>query len=207
MQPYYDDGQITVYLGDCREVLPSLERCDLLLTDPPYGINAARHRNSQASGWVDYGSPEDAAWDAESAPQELIDLCLQKADKAVVWGGNYWVLPPSTGWLIWDKGQRAFSLADGEMAWTSEQRAVRIYDLARSVALQDGRVHPTQKPLALMRWCIEQFPEARTVLDPFAGSLTTAVAAKHTGRRCIAIERHEPYIEAGIKRLAQAVLL
>src|SRR5688572_6286399 len=123
-------------------------------------------------------------------PQQwVIEMLLGAADRAVLWGGNYFTLPPKMGWMIWDKGQRDFSLADCEMAWTTEDRATRIFDLSRSAALQDGKEHPTQKPLELMTWCLASFPDAKTVLDPFAGSGTTGRACKDLGRQCVMIER------------------
>ena len=125
----------------------------------------------------------------------------------MIWGGNYWVLPPRMGWLVWDKGQRDFSLADVELAWTSQNRAARIFDMARSQALHESeRVHPTQKPVALMRWCLGFVPDARTVLDPFMGSGTTLRAAKDLGRKAIGIEIEERYCEIAAKRMLQTVM-
>lgn len=207
MKPYYDRDGITIYCGDSREILPHLDRVDLLLTDPPYGINAARHRHSEASGWVDYGDISISGWDAEKAPLELIELAIARARAAVVWGGNYWSLPPSMGWLVWDKGQRQFSLADGELAWTTENRALRIFDYSRRAHLaHERRFHPTQKPVVLMRWCAELFPDADMILDPFMGSGTTLRAAKGLGRRAIGIEIEEEYCEIAVQRLSQEVL-
>ena len=202
MTPYYDHAGIQIYLGDCREILPSLPKCDLLLTDPPYGIRASRDRNSQVNGWVDYGN---GSWDDSPASDADIFLARQAAKQQVIWGGNYFTLPPSMGWLVWNKMQRNFSLADGELAWTSENRATRIFDLSRAMALQDGKQHATQKPLALMKWCLSLFPEAKSVLDPFLGSGTTLVAAKAMGLTGIGIEEHEPYCEIAAKRLSQEV--
>src|ERR1043165_4518979 len=157
MNPYYQDEAVTIYHCDCREVLPTLAKVDLVLTDPPYGINAATRRDggavcSRASVSKDYGAR--SVWDAAVAAQELIDDAVNKGRIAVVWGGNYFLLPPSSCWLIWDKCQREFSLADAEMAWTSMDRATRIVTLSRGEALVDGRFHPTQKPLKLMKFCI-----------------------------------------------------
>lgn len=204
-KPYYQDDAVTLYHGDCRQIVPLLHTFDLLLTDPPYGINAARHRNSQASGWKDYGTKEQASWDQSPPPFWVIEMCINSSDKSVVWGGNYFPLPPSMGWLLWDKGQRDFSLADGELAWTSENRALRIFTLSRSEALKDGKVHPTQKPEDLIKWCLTLFPEAQTVLDPFAGSGTTGRACKDLGRKCTLIERDESYCEIIAKRMGQEV--
>lgn len=202
MKPYYEHAGITIYHGDCREILPQLGTFDLLLTDPPYGINADRDRNSQKYGWVDYGL---GGWDSEPATSEDLQLCLSACDKAVIWGGNYFDLPPSMGWLVWNKMQREFSLADGELAWTNASKAIRIFDLSRSVALQDGRQHPTQKPLALMKWCIGRMGSACSLLDPYMGSGTSLVAAKHLGLAATGIDSHEKCCEIAAKRLAQEV--
>jgi site-specific DNA-methyltransferase (adenine-specific) len=124
----------------------------------------------------------------------------------VIWGGNYFILPPSMGWLVWDKGQREFSLADAELAWTSEQRATRVFNYSRGKAVQDGKQHPTQKPEALMAWVLGMFSDSQTILDPFLGSGTTLVAAKRLGRRCVGIEREERYCEIAAQRLSQGAL-
>lgn len=204
MKPYYDDGRgIVIYHGDCREVLPTLGPVDLVLTDPPYGIGAAREKPH--NGWADYGV---ADWDLQRPPVWVMHLLLEKAKDCVVWGGNYFtdILPPSMGWMIWDKGQRDFSLADVEMAWTSSQRAARAITYARGKALADGKQHPTQKPLAVIAWALKQYPEAQIVLDPFMGSGTTLVAAKQLGRRAIGIEIEERYCAIAVERLRQEVL-
>lgn len=206
MTPYYQDGSVTIYHGDCRELVPLLGRFDLLLTDPPYGINAARHRNSQVNGWRDYGTAEESKWDASAPSIEEINACMDACERSVIWGGNYFSLPPRSGWFLWDKGQRDFSLADGELAWTSENKALRIFNYARSKAMQDGKEHPTQKPLELMRWCLSMFPDAQTVIDPFAGSGTTGRACKDLGRKCVMIEREERYCEIAARRMGQETL-
>ena len=205
-QPYYQDADCVIYHADCRQVLPFLGSFDLLLTDPPYGIDSARHRSSQKDGWRDYGTVCDASWDKEPPPSWVIDMIRAAATGSIIWGGNYFDLPPSQGWLFWDKGQRDFSLADGEMAWTSFDRAIRVFDYPRAKALKDGKVHPTQKPLALMQWCLGLCKDAQTILDTFMGSGTTLVAAKLEGRRSVGIEINEKYCESAAKRLEQGVL-
>jgi len=128
----------------------------------------------------------------------------------IIWGGNYFApyLPSSMGWLVWDKGQR-INQSDGELAFTSLNKALRIYTLNRVELMLDGAEHPTQKPEALMRWCIQQadyWDCPQTILDPFMGSGTTLRAAKDLGRRAIGIEREERYCEVAVKRLRQEVL-
>ena len=203
-EPFYDQDGITIYNADCRKVLPWLERFDLLLTDPPYGIGYGGKKNSVGgtegrtkNGWKTWKTD----WDEEAPPSWLMDMILDAAKDAIVWGGNYYRLPPSMGWLVWDKGQRDFSLADAELAWTSRDKAVRCFDYSRGEAMKDGRVHPTQKPLALMRWCLSLVPEAQTVLDPFMGSGTTALACKLLDRNFIGIELDAEYLDIAKNRV------
>jgi len=203
MRPYYEADGVTLYHGDCREILPHVEKVGLVCTDPPFGINAARTRNSQRWRWKDF---EVTGWDRERADPALVALAVSKGERAIVWGGNYFTdaLPPSSKWLIWDKGQTEFSLADAELAWCSWGGAVRRMVYHRAHALRDGKVHPTQKPLAVMKWCLSL--AEGDVLDPFAGSGTTLRAAKDLGRRAIGIEIEERYCEIAAKRLSQRVL-
>jgi DNA modification methylase len=128
IEPYYQDDLVTIYHGDCAEIVPQLGRFDLLLTDPPYGIgfDEAASANNGKQGWVDYGKTE---WDRARPSKNVFDTILHSADNAVIWGGNYFadLLPPSMGWIAWDKGQRNFTLADFEMAWTSKNGAARCF--------------------------------------------------------------------------------
>ena len=207
VKPYYQDASCTIYCGDCREILPSLEKVDLLLTDPPYGIGYGGKKNSvggsegrHKAGWKTWVTD----WDEMPVAADVLDLARNMAQAQVIWGGNYFQLPPSQGWLVWDKGQREFTLADAELAWTNRDKAIRVMTFTRGAALGEGpRIHPTQKPLALMRWCLSLVPDAETILDPFAGSCTTGVAAKLEGRKSVLIEMNESYCEAGAKRLSQ----
>lgn len=197
------DG-IDLYLGDCREILPTLGKVDLV-TDPAYGINAARTRKSQKWGWTDF---EVTGWDKERTSPELVSLAVSVAKNAIVWGGNYFTdaLPPSSKWLSWDKGQTDFSLADFELAWCSFDGAARRITYPRSLALQDGKEHPTQKPLEVMRWCIEKMPKSDLpILDPFMGSGTTGVAAVKLGRKFIGIEIEPKYFDIACKRIQAAL--
>lgn len=200
------DG-VELYLGDCREILPTFGRVDAIVTDPPYGIGAdkAAAKNKGKWGWVDYG---DTNWDAARPPSSLLMLMREISDYQIIWGGNYFtdVLPPTMQWLIWDKGQRDFSLADLEMAWSSQKAASRIFDYSRALALKDGKEHPTQKPVEVMRWCIGFIPEkCKTIVDPFMGSGTTGVAAVDVGRKFVGIERSPQYFEIALRRVSAAL--
>ena len=204
-------GNATLYCADCRDVLPTLSKVDAVVTDPPYGINYGGllkgkgdgYGNADKNGWKDYGAPD---WDTQRPPPEIFGLILEAGKNQIIWGGNYFtdLLPPTMQWLVWDKGQRDFSLADCEFAWSSQQRAARIFNYARAKALLDGKEHPTQKPIALMKWCIEMLPKPDTVLDPFMGSGTTGVAAVQMGRKFIGIEREPKYFDIACKRIEDA---
>jgi site-specific DNA-methyltransferase (adenine-specific) len=206
-KPFYDDGRgIVIYHGDCREILPLLRKVDLVLTDPPYGLgaDAAMARNNGKWGFKDHGKTD---WDTAPIGKNDIELMRSIAIHQIIWGGNYFDLPPTPCWLIWNKLQRQFDFADAEMAWTNMKRAVRCFDYGRGALLQEGKVHPTQKPVPLFTWCIGFNPYAQTILDPFMGSGTTLVAAKQLGRRAIGIELEEKYCEIAVERLRQEVLL
>lgn len=207
-KPYYVHDGIEIYHADCRVVLPTLQRCDLLLTDPPYGINVTRNGTvggggATAKGYRDWPL---SAWDT-TLQQSALDMALAKSCRAIVWGGNYYALPPSRCWLVWDKGQREFSLADGELAWTNLDNSVRIMTHPRSPREYKAQEHPTQKPLQVIVWSLSQAVQpVSSILDPFMGSGTTLVAAKLRGCRAIGIEANERYCEIAAKRLAQGVL-
>ena len=207
LQPVYDVGGITIYCGDNRKILPLLDDYDLLLTDPPYGIGVVNNRHGSVtsikSGSKAYGRSD---WDNATPPEWVLQLAVAKAKWQIIWGGNYFGLPPSRGWLVWDKGQRDFSLADAELAWTNLDAAVRVMTYARGQLNAEGKVHPTQKPEPLMSWCLNQVPTAKTICDPWMGSGTTLVAAKARGLRAIGIEANETYCRAAVARLAQDVL-
>ncbi len=198
-------GDCRLILGDCREVLPTLGKVDAVVTDPPYGIRAdeAAAKNKGKGGWKYYGKTQ---WDRERPSPKIFEAILACSKEQVVWGGNYFTdfLPPSMRWLIWDKGQRDFSLADFEMAWTSQQKAARAFDYPRALALKDGKQHPTQKHVALMEWCLGFLPDANTILDPFMGSGTTGVACVKLGRKFIGIELDPGYFDIACRRIEQA---
>jgi DNA modification methylase len=198
-------GDATLYLGDCKDILPSLEQVDAVVTDPPYGINADKGaaKNKGKCGWKYYGETE---WDIERPGNDIFRNMIATSKAQIIWGGNYFtdVLPPSMRWLVWDKGQRDFTLADFEMAWTSQNKASRIFNYARGKPLQDVKQHPTQKPIALMEWCLGFLPDSKTILDPFMGSGTTGVAALNLGRKFIGIEKEAEYFEIACQRISDA---
>jgi site-specific DNA-methyltransferase (adenine-specific) len=200
VQPYYEEAGIEIYCGDCRDVLPQLGPVDLVATDPPYGIGI--NRSNRLSVSRGFGSER---WDDRPIEDALMAQVCSMGRDAIVWGGNYYNLPPVKCFLVWDKQNDGRDFADCEFAWTSLDGVARIFRM-RPMGMDGGKVHPTQKPEALMAWCIQQANEPDTILDPFMGSGTTLVAAKRLGRRAIGIEREQKYCDIAIRRLAQAVL-
>lgn len=196
-------GDCTLIEGDCLEILPTLGRYDACLTDPAYGINAARTRNSQAWGWKDYAAP---GWDQSRTPPEVIADILACADEAIIWGGNYFTdcLPPSDKWLVWDKGQSDFSLADVELAWCSMKDAARRLMYPRALALKDGKEHPTQKPVEVMKWSLGHLSAPLSVIDPLMGSGTSGVACIALGLKFTGIERVPEYFNIACRRIEEA---
>ena len=201
-----DCGTVKLYLGDCLTVLPHV-KADCVVTDPPYGIKADRGQRNRANKQhgaalapsKDYG---ESNWDTGRPPRAFFDAMRASSKEQVIFGGNYFadLLPPSRSWIVWDKDNGTNDYADFELAWTSHNRAARKVRWRWHGMLQepghprDTRVHPTQKPLGLMRWVIENYTaEGDTVLDPMMGSGTTIEAAIRLGRKAIGIELDPHY--------------
>ena len=199
-------GNATLYLGDCRDILPTLEKVDAVVTDPPYGIGAASGIGKITKEGSDF-SDDISGWDDAIPPRELFDHILQCSDYQIIWGGNYFGLPPTPCFFVWDKIQpEQFTLAMAEMAWTNIKKPAKIWRWkSQSINGGDPKFHPTQKPEGLMKWCIGYVPDpAQTILDPFMGSGTTGVAAVQMGRRFIGIEREQKYFDIACKRIEDA---
>jgi DNA modification methylase len=173
---------------------------DAVVTDPPYGLGK-RWNGGSSYGWkVD--RQEAQSWD--SAP--LLDLSplLTIAKYVIIWGGQYYPLPPARGWLIWDKKQE-HTTGHAELAWTNLDQPIRTFRMSRVEAYSRmNKQHPTQKPVALMDWCLSFLPEDCTVLDPFMGSGTTGVACVKTGRNFIGIEKEQAYFNLANDRILRA---
>jgi site-specific DNA-methyltransferase (adenine-specific) len=196
-------GNATLYLGDCREILPTLQGVDSVVTDPPYGINWVPRVNHREQLWVD-----DKQFDP--APFMI-------AKQHVFFGGNYFshLLPPSEAWFIWVKRppahdfDRPTSYAPCEMAWSDLDGKQRIkhhvWDGGMRAGSADNRTfcHPSQKPLEVMEWVVSQ-TAGDIVLDPFMGSGTTGVACMNLGRKFIGIEIEPKYFDVACKRISAA---
>ena len=201
-------GDCTLYLGDCSDVMPVLKGVDAVVTDPPYGIGEAAGKNkSRGTKAVskDYGSKK---WDDAPLSGKLLSDVLNLAGKQIIFGGNYFELPPTSCWLVWDKENGRSDFADCELAWTNLPKAVRIirfmwHGMLRANGEERGD-HPTQKPVEVMRWCLSHVPDAKTICDPFMGSGTTGVACARDGRSFIGIERDPEYFEIACRRIEKA---
>jgi len=181
-------GNTTLYLGDCIEILPTIGKVDAIVTDPPYGINAGH-----GIGRSDRLRNKDNKLDWDAKPFKVNQEFLSIANKYVIWGGNYFDLPPTRGYLIWDKNNSGRDFADCEMAWTNLDKNARIF-VMRPQNMDGGKVHPTQKPVALMQWCINYIENPNIILDPFMGS----------GSTFIGIEREQKYFDIACKRIEEA---
>ena len=203
----------TIYCGDCLELMREIPSgsVDLVLTDPPYGIGMDKtyfiNKNSQAAATKYDGDK----WDSKPmSPQQQAE-CVRVGNEQMFFGGNYFDLPPSPCWVVWDKNNGETIYADCELIWTSLKTATRLIKWKWQGMLQeaghqkDYRQHPTQKPLGVLVWLLGKYSkEGDIILDPFCGSGTTCVAAKMLGRRYIGIDISEKYCEIARKRVEAA---
>jgi site-specific DNA-methyltransferase (adenine-specific) len=194
-------GDATLYLGDCMDILPTLPKVDAVITDPPYGIANDYLKPNKSGEWSALYS-EKITWDS-FAPDEAVSIAISLSNKAIVWGGNYFKLPPQRGWLIWDKMQ-SHSSGHAELAWTNLDIPIRSFAYSRASLANEHKQHPTQKPVGLMTWCIDLAGNPELILDPFMGSGTTGVAAIQMGRKFIGIERDPKYFDIACERIEQA---
>ena len=195
-------GDATLILGDAREILPTLPKVDAVITDPPYGLGDKLSTTAGVGEWGKLHQEGGHDWD-QAIPENIAEVIAAGKD-AIVWGGNYFDLPPRRGWLLWDKIVREFSSGHAEMAWTTLDQPVRSFNYAHAQLASEGKEHPTQKPLPLMLWCLSFLPKAQTILDPFMGSGTTGVACANLGRKFIGIEREPTYFDIACRRIEAA---
>lgn len=193
-------GDATLILGDCSEVMPTLARVDAVVTDPPYGIGQDGGRGHRLSSRAKVQARK--GWDGGRPEAELFDMLRRLSDEQIIWGGNYFadILPPRMGWLYWQK-LIGGDFSDGELAWTSRERALKEFSYRKTNAEME---HPTQKPVALMKWCLGFVPAARVVMDPFMGVGSTGVACVQMGRSFIGIERDPDYFDIACRRIEEA---
>jgi DNA modification methylase len=214
---YYSEDSIVLYCCDCREILPKLPKVDLVLTDPPYGIGykPQKHNSRRSMGDRNFCATDQLTGDTGLLDFDARPIYEQfKASGQVWWGANNYAdsLPRSRGWLVWYKadGMEKTDFSHADMAWTNRDMPIRgrnyLWMGMCKAGEKERAQHPTQKPVNIMQWSISFFPGCRTILDPFSGSGTTLVAAKHLGRRAIGIEIEEKYCAITKRRLGQGVL-
>ena len=196
--------------GDCRDIFPLFDdqSVDAVITDPPYGIKESRKNNSSRGVLAIAKEYTIESWDDCRADWAILDI-LRVAKNQVIFGGNYYadILPPSSSWIVWDKKNGSNDFADCELAWTSHNKAVRKIEWQWHGMIRKGREkrhHPTQKPLGVMLFTIENYTNpGDLVLDPFMGSGTTGAACKMLGRKFIGIEKSYEYFEIAKKRIEE----
>jgi site-specific DNA-methyltransferase (adenine-specific) len=190
-------GPCRLILGDCREVIPRLESVDAVVTDPPYGIGFA----AQPTKWQRRAGKAPESWD--DSPVTSVLKLPEIAPLCAIWGGNYYALPVTRGWLSWFKPDAPPSMGAFELAWTNADQNTRqiLWSIAATNPERVG--HPTQKPVAVMGWTMRQLKvrEGATVLDPFMGSGTTGIACIRTGRKFIGIEKDPNHFKTACERI------
>lgn len=212
MTPIYDDDGITIYQGDCRDLLPELH-ADVIVSDPPYGMDY-QHGARKGGATLGHDGKRIVGDDEPFDPSHLL-VC---APRLILWGGNHFAdkLPASRGWLTWDKrdGRPSNDQSDCELAWTNFLTTARLFSSYWSGATRtgreqaEGRFHVNQKPVALMSWCLRLLGplDGLTIVDPYMGSGSALVAAREAGVRAIGIEIEAEHCENAVKRLSQGLL-
>jgi site-specific DNA-methyltransferase (adenine-specific) len=217
MKPYYQDDAVTIYHGDCFQVIKEINNIDAVVADPPYGIGYKPQKHNSKKGW---GNRNFCATDRlfgdtgklDFNPSEIFLKYKQKPQ--IWWGANNYAdcLPRSRGWLVWYKadGMEKTDFGHAELAWTNINIPIRGINYLWMGAVKKGErnrsVHPTQKPIQVTLWVLSFLPKSEMILDPFMGSGTTLRAAKDLGRKAIGIEIEEKYCEIAAKRMRQEVL-
>ena len=195
-----------VYLEDCVTALKRYpdKHFDLAIVDPPYGIGAENHAGNAENGWKQWDKKD---WDSSIPNDEYFNELFRVSKNQIIWGGNYFanLLPNSQGWIFWDKGQRNFSLADGELCWTSFKKSLRVFEMTRAKAKASigyEKIHPTQKPVELYDFCLNfaKLEQGNLILDTHLGSGSSRIAAYKGGFNFVGFEIDQEYYEKQEKR-------
>lgn len=237
-EPFYRDELVDLHWGSAEQIVPLLPRADLVIIDPPYGIQIGKDKHVGGHGHNRVGkylvpstSFGTSNWDSSLLPAWLLQMLIAHGKHAIVFGGNFYsnALAPSPCWLTWDKKING-DFADVELMWTNFSRSARLakgsvtrlpdhgnvamYEYMWNGMLQgnlggnnpskEERLHPTQKPVQLLQWCLQLFPPLpKLVIDPMAGSGVTGRACKNLGIKCILIEREKQYVDIIVKQMRQ----
>jgi len=207
MKPDFKIKNVKLYNVDCMEFMKEIpdNYYELAIVDPPYGINFAKTHTGK--GWT---VRENKDWDKERPNQEYFNELFRVSNNQIIWGANYMTefLPPSQGWIFWDKGQRNFSLADGELAYSSFNRALRVFTLSRGAMNAEipNKFHPTTKPIQLYRWLLEKYAKNDwKVLDTHGGSMTIGQACMDMNFDIDIMEIDKEYFDNAVDRLKNNV--
>ena len=207
MKPDFEIKKVKCYNVDCMEFMKDVpdNYYELAIVDPPYGIGAENHAGNKENGWTQWVKKD---WDNNTPDEQYYRELFRVSKNQIVWGGNYMTqfLPPKMGWIVWDKGQRNFSLADGELAWTSFNKALRIFTFARAKALQENKIHPTQKPVQLYKWILTKYAKlGDKIIDTHGGSFSSACACMDMDFECDIMEIDKEYFDNAVNRLKNNV--
>lgn len=194
-------GKATIYNMDCMELLKATpdKFYDLAIVDPPYGIDI------NSSGRIGHYGGKNKNWDIEIPSDDYFYELMRSSKNQIIWGANYFGLPSTRCFLIWDKQQpESVSFASCEYAWTSfDQSAKTYYQRPQNADIE--RIHPTQKPVKLYEWLLTNYAKpGDKILDTHLGSGSHAIACNNLGFELTACELDKDYYEASIKRIKQA---
>ncbi len=203
----YRKGNVLLINADCMDVMKLLDDKEFCLAcvDPPYGIgrDGSKKTTSKHGGRKAH---EFKGWDNATPNKKYFDELKRISKNQIIWGANYFseFLPPSMGWVFWDKGQRICN-SDGELAFTSFQKALRVVEYNRVELLIEGTIHPTQKPIKLYEWLLTNYAKkGQKVLDTHLGSGSSAIAAHYFGVDFVGCELDKDYFDAAKARFDMA---
>lgn len=184
---------------DCMSLMASLpdKHFALAIVDPPYGIGI------NSSGRLGHYGGRGKKWDSNIPDKAYFGELFRVADRCIVWGGNYFDLGPTQAFRLWDKMQPyGVSFADSEFAWTNLGGVARTFRMRPQNADTGGRIHPTQKPVALYQWLLaNDAREGDNILDTHMGSGSIAIACHYAGHHLTATELDQDYFDAAVERI------
>jgi site-specific DNA-methyltransferase (adenine-specific) len=200
-------GSVTLYQGDCMEYMAGLKdkEFDLAVVDPPYGIDAGKMQMGKGKD-KQWKAGKD--WDGRAPNADYFQALIEKSKNQIIWGGNYFNLPLTGGWIFWDKERgKDVSFADGELAWTNFLTVLKKASIRYDgfIGADSERIHPTQKPVKLYEWLLTNYakPDKR-ILDTHLGSGSSAIAAYYFGCEFVGIELDVDYFDAACRRIELA---
>ena len=215
IEPTDKIGRITLYNADCMEVMKTFKdkQFDLAIVDPPYGLGmgtvsipSEKNTNSQQKFYKDLKSKR---WDDNTPNKKYFDELKRVSKNQIVWGANYFVEhinKPTKGWIVWYKGQEGLTMSDAELAFSSFNSATRVVKINRVELLKEGTIHPTQKPVKLYEWILQNYAEeGNLILDTHLGSQSSRIAANKAGLDFVGFEIDREYYDNGNKRFRNFV--